>query len=371
MENIKWIKIWILIASMLILMVGVFNYLIDPLGFNNKVVLENINNIKESNTHFAIKYKMPLLENGGWDNLMLGTSRIGVFDTDIVNKYLGGETFTMSLPASVTPMHYDSFLYALKFNKIKNLIYGIDFMSFNKNAKLNDDYVQYKEKIQSFSSLYTYDIYFNLDTLKKSFVCIWNNRSDKPKRYEYYSENGMRHYPDLKLQFDSGKLNIDTNIKKHMKAYFEKTGIYIDYEYSGAYMEEFAKIVKYCKKNGINIYVFIPPIYIDHFYALKEAGLRDEFELFKRELVKIVEYIDFTGENSLTMNKCNFWDSSHLRKEKSHKVLYEIFNIKNRDKKLTLGTWVTKTNIEKHLEEQRDQYRSVGLAKVLKTIYKD
>jgi len=369
MKNVKWIKIWILITTILILVIGGFNYIIDPLGFNKKIVVENINDIKEDNTHFAIKYKMPLLENGGWDNLVLGTSRVGVLDTDVVNKYLGGSTFTMSLPASVTPIHYDSFLYALKFNKIKNLIYGIDFMSFNKNAKLNDDYLQYKDKIQSYSNLYTYDIYFNINTLEKSFVSLWNNLSYNPKRYEYYSKSGMRHYPDLRWQFESGKLNIDTNIKKHMKAYFKKTGIYIDYVYSEAYMKQFSKIVKYCKENGINIYVFIPPMYIEHFHALKEAGLQDAFNTFKRELVKVIDYIDFTGENKLTINKCNFWDSSHLRTENSDKILKEIFDDNRIKNEMTLGRWVTKTNIETHLEEQKNQYKSIDLTNIIETKY--
>ena len=127
---------------------------------------------------------------------MLGTSRIGLMDTNIANKYLGGKTFTMSLPGSAMPLQWDSFLYAIKFNDIKNIIYGIDFMTFNKNLKFNDDYVQFKEEIQSFGPFYTYDIYFNIQTLTKSISTIMNNGSDHPKSHVYYSESGMRHFPN-------------------------------------------------------------------------------------------------------------------------------------------------------------------------------
>ena len=77
----------------------------------------------------------------------------------------------------------------------------------------------------------------------------------------------------------------------------------------------FKKIVNYCHENDINIYVYIPPIYVEHFYAIKEAGLKRAFETFKRELADITDFTDFTGVNSITTNKDNYWDSSHLRKE--------------------------------------------------------
>ena len=103
----KWIKSWMIIIVMIPLAVGLFNYVIDPLGFNKKILIPKINIVKEDNTHFTIKYKMPLLKKGGWDNLMLGNSRIGVMDTRVTEKDLGGETFTMSLPGSAMQLQFD------------------------------------------------------------------------------------------------------------------------------------------------------------------------------------------------------------------------------------------------------------------------
>ena len=112
MNAVNWIKIWFVIL-MLFPAVGAFNYVIDPLGFNKKILINNINIVKEDNTRFTIKYKMPRLRKGGWDNLMLGTSRIGLMDTNVADSYLGGKTFTMSLPGSAMPLQLDSFLYAI------------------------------------------------------------------------------------------------------------------------------------------------------------------------------------------------------------------------------------------------------------------
>ena len=187
---------------------------------------------------------MPFLRKGGWDNLMLGTSRIGLMDTNVTDRYLGGKTFTMSLPGSAMPLQFDSFLYAIKFNNVKNIIYGIDFMTFNKNLKFNDDYVQFKDELQSFGEFHTYDIYFNIKTLKRSIDTIVNNSSDHPKLYAFYDENGMRHFPNFEQQFKNGNFDIQNSINKHLKKYFSKNhGFYSNYEYSSEYMRMFKKIV--------------------------------------------------------------------------------------------------------------------------------
>lgn len=371
MKAFKWVKTWFSITTIFILFVGLFNYVIDPFGFNKNILIKNVNSFKEDNTHFTVKYKMPLIKKGGWDNLMLGTSRIGLMDTNVVNKYLGGKTFTMSLPGSAMPLHWDSFLYAIQFNDIKNVIYGIDFMTFNKNLKFNDDYVQFKEEIQSFAPLHTYDIYFNIQTLKKSISTIVNNLSSHPKYYVYYSESGMRHFPHYVEKLKKGTFNLQDSINSHLKYYFKKNhGIYAKYEYSQEYMRLLKKIVTYCHEKHINIYVYIPPMYIEHFNAIREAGLKREFETFKRELAEITDFTDFTGVNSITTNKDNYWDSSHLRKEHTELVISKLLYPEDSVEYQDFGVKVTKENIEEHLKQQHDQYRNIDLKEILDTIYK-
>lgn len=371
MYAIKWIKIWIVIIIFLSLFIGVLNYVIDPLGFNKKIVINNFNTIKEDNTHFTIKYKMPLLKKGGWDNLMLGTSRIGLMDTKVANKYLGGKTFTMSVPGAAMPLQYDAFLYAIKFNHIKNIIYGIDFMSFNKSLKFNDDYVQFKDELQSFGEFHTYDIYFNMKTLKKSIDTIINNQSEHPSLYAYYSESGMRHFPNYKQQLKNGNFDLQNSINNHLQYYFKQNrGLYASYEYSSEYMRRFKKIVRYCYENDINIYVYIPPIYVEHFNAIREAGLKSEFETFKRELIKITDFTDFTGMNSITSNKNNYWDSSHLRTEHTELIITKLLHPEDSIEHQDFGVKVTKGNIAEHLKQQHNQYGNIDLKEILDTIYK-
>ena len=365
MSVVKWIKIWFVLV-LLIPLTGIFNYIVDPYGFNQLIIIDKFNRIKESNAAFTIKYKMPLLAQGGWTNLMLGSSKIGIMDNQVVEDYLGGKTFNMDQPTPVMPIQFDAFMYAVHYNKIKNLIFAVDFLSFNKNLKLNRDYVELKEKVRTYERFSNIDLYLNTDTFKKSIEVIKNNLSGTAKKKLHFYPNGMREYANYIKAYKEGTFDLQKHINKHLKLYFDPhKGIYSNYEYSDDYMELVKKIVEYCKINDINLYVYISPIYAEHFYAIKEAGLLNEFEHFKRELVKITDYLDLTGANAITVDKNNYWDSSHLRIELTKVVMAKLFKDTTIKGHEDFGIFVTPDNIEAHLKEQQVQYRKINLEKLL------
>jgi hypothetical protein len=95
------------------------------------------------------------------------------------------------------------------------------------------------------------------------------------------------------------------------------------------------------------------------------AGYYDEFEKFKRELVKITNYIDFTGHNSINQNSENYWDSAHVRVETTLPVMAKVFNDKSVDVPSDFGVLVKKENIETHLNTLRGQLEKFDLKKWL------
>jgi hypothetical protein len=176
----------------------------------------------------------------------------------------------------------------------------------------------------------------------------------------------MREYANYIDAYKKGTFDLQKNIKKHLKLYFKpQKGIYAHYEYAPEYMELVKKILTYCKENHINTYIYISPIYIEHFYAIKAAGLLDEYEHFKRELVKITNYMDFTGANQITLNPDNYWDSSHLKIELTKVVMAKLFQDKTLKGYADFGVWVTPDNIEDHLIEQRSEYKTIDLNHIL------
>jgi hypothetical protein len=183
---------------------------------------------------------------------------------------------------------------------------------------------------------------------------------------ETYLSNGMRDYRNNIDSLKKGTFDLDMSIKSYIKTYFFiNSGIYKNYQYSNNYLEYFKKTIEYCNTHNIKVWVYIPPMYSDHFDAINASGYYDEFELFKRELVKIVDFIDFTGHNMITNNKNYFWDTSHLRKEYSPLIMSKVFHDKDVENSSDFGVMVNKNNIEEHLKELREQVEEYNLSKIL------
>lgn len=85
-----------------------------------------------------------------------------------------------------------------------------------------------------------------------------------------------------------------------------------------------------------------------------------------KELVKVTDYIDFTGHNTISENQLNYWDSSHLRKEITPTIFAKIFNDDTIEVPKDFGVFVTKENIDKHLKNLRQQIQAYDLNTTLK-----
>lgn len=369
MKSTKWIKIFFGLFLFGVLFIGGINYIVDPYGFNNRFKIDRINLKKYSNTSMTTRFKTNILETGNYDTIMLGTSRIGVMNPNVVNNYLNSKTFNLEYPGSNTVIQNKLFKYANHFNEIKYLIYGIDFMAFNENRIIKNDFKEFydlESKIDNFKKISNYDLYFNSETFLKSIKLVINNILNKQKSEPIYlSENGMRDYKNFIEDNQKGILKLDEEIDSSIKGYFRvNNGIYKNYKFSYEYLEYFKNTIEFCRKNDIKIFVYIPPMYSEHFDALNSASYFDEFELFKKELVKITDFIDFTGHNTISTNKYNYWDSSHLRVEMTETVMAKIFNDKSVDIPKDFGILVTKDNIDEHLENLRKQIVEYDLSKL-------
>lgn len=350
MKYKKWIRYWILIIS-IVPILGMFNYFIDIYGLNNILTVEEINAKKFMNVKFTTRIKAKALSSGEFDTIMLGTSRIGVMNPDVINRYLNANTYNLSYPASITKIHKELFFYAIKFNKVKNLIYGIDFMAFNKSRLIEQDFNEYytlQKHILNKEEILNIDLYLNLDTFLKSIKLIQNNvrktQKDVP-RYVY--KNGMRDYANYKEELAMNRYNFQKNSKIQINAYFKKNGFYKDYIFSQEYFNDFKEILTYCKNNGIKVWVYIPPFHKEYLKKLYSTNLSYSFEIFQRKLAQIVEFTDFTIYKEITDDENNYWDVSHLKSQMTDKIITHVLNKEVNITKLRIN----KYNVEKHLKE--------------------
>lgn len=363
----KWLLLFALISFLIIAFVGGVNYFVDPYGMNNFKKVDKINVYKKSNTGYTFRFKTNIYRNNEFDTLLIGTSRVGVMDPEVVNKMLNGKTFNFSSSGSITEIQKDLFFYGVKNQKIKNVIYGIDFLSLNGSLILKERFKEFyavQDDLKNNRTIYNWDMYFNWDTLWSSIEVVHSNYSGVTKeKHRYRFQDGMRDYVDFIAEEQEGTFDFEKHLKHSLKTYFPKTkriSGYYNYRFSDQYLLHIKKIVTYCKENNINLWVYIPPMYRDHFDALYAYGIYDEFEEFKRKLVTIVDYIDFTGHNSITDAKESFWEGSHLKKELTPLVMGRILQ-KDIDIPDDFGVYVTHYNIESHLTNLKNSIEFYNL----------
>jgi hypothetical protein len=332
------------------------------------IKIERLNSKKISNTSLTTRFKANLLQSGKFNTIMLGTSRIGVMNPEIVNNYLNSNTFNLEYPGSNTVIQNKFFKYAKNFNDIKYLIYGIDFMAFNKNRIIENDFREFHDlenKITNFDNITNYDCYFNTEIFIKSAILVGKNILNRQKTEVKYLANGMRNYVNFIEQEKLETFKLNEEIQKSIDNYFKpNSGIYKNYQFSNEYLEFFKDTIKFCQVHNIKVFVYIPPMYSEHFDAIYSAGYFDEFELFKKELIKITDFIDFTGHNSISTNKNNYWDSSHLRVEMTDVIIAKIFNDQTVNIPKDFGVLVTKENIDSHLQSLRNQIKAYDASKL-------
>ena len=350
----RWVRYFFFLSLLNIFGISSFNYLVDPHGFNKFISLAGFNTIKLSNTDQTIRFKLPKLISHNWDNIMLGTSRIGVMDNNIVSKYLGGSTFNLSVPSASIEVHHDVFLYASKHNKIKNLIYGIDFFAFNKNKMEMADYLEFKNKIKNYKKISLTSFYFNTYTFWKSIKLAARNILGIMPKGVYFHENGM-------LTLDVAGRKYDQDLSTKTKTVFKRNYFYKNYVFSSDEITSLKKIITHCKKQNIQIYAYIPPLYVDHFNAFSTSQLWDKFELFERNVAKITSFIDFNGHNTITIDQNNFQSSHHLKREKTELVMARLFSGGEGFYPKGFGVLVSEGNIKNHLEDLKKQIQPFDL----------
>lgn len=333
MNGKKWIRSWLMVG-MILPAVGVLNYIMDPYGSNNKFNL-SLNQFKNGTTLRPLHYKLPIVAKGDIDNIMLGTSTMGVMKTEPISHYFGGKTFNLASPSSLTDEQYYLLRYAVHFNKIKNVVYGVDFMSLNgAKEERESEFDELREQIKHFQPITESPLlYFSIDALKQSVQMLSGMKG------AIYFKDGRREYLSAIERIATGRFKLNYNPKN---AFFNNPQ-YTPFEYSDTKLDYIKKIVELCQSSHINLLIYIPPKYSEHFQTIYTHRTND-FIKFKKELAQITDYVDFSGITPITTDKNNYLDYLHVRAKLSDKIFDAIFNRSAFDNPENFSVLVTDVN---------------------------
>ncbi len=117
------------------------------------------------------------------------------------------------------------------------------------------------------------------------------------------------------------------------------------FDYIDLNLQFLSEIVQICKKNNIELIVFIVPEY----YKIYQQINVNEFSNFKKKIAQITDFYDFTINNPIQKNPEYFYDPYHINNYTSRLIAEKIFTNKRKiipppPELINFGVFVTKNN---------------------------
>ena len=371
----RYLKVFIY-AFFLLLLIVAFNAITDPYGIYQLVRIDDINWPKSEMVKNVKMHKAYRVAKIKPEAVILGTSR-SAFGIDPEHEAWGSArpVYNLSL-AGAGPYVTERFLeHAQSVNPLKKLVYGLDFFTFNVKRPITPDYngdfllVDDEGKSNKFFSLKIMSAsLLSTDALSASMTTL-TSTGKKP------------------IMIDGKGMFIGATWKNHLRdAFVNMEQLYLKYVYlsgtkreyafsdpdsGNSSLEDFRKLVIFCRDNGIDAYYFISPPHAQQLEVIRTLGLWPLFEQWKREIVGILEQEginnllwDFSGYNSVTTADIsqpgdNFYrDSTHYNPAAGNLILSRIFRFLDNEVPDDFGVALNPGNIEQQLASIRtDQKR--------------
>ena len=326
----KFISYILIYVIGLLLLVGGFNYFMDPMWcFSHKHKFNqyqmDFNERQQKTNHINF-------QTFDYNALMIGSSRVAYISSEDIKEY---KTYNYSV-ANMLPYEYNDYIeYAKAKNKkdFKMILIGLDYVSAEIPPD-KKDFNSYKTKTESF--LYRYKILFSLDTLAFSIKNIKNYLFDKyKKRGRTYNRNLISAcYPKS-----------EASVKQNVAAFlFPKK-----FQYNPKYKSILEKIKN--KNKNTNFVVFTTPLSSARIkYILADSDNLDFYIRWLRETIDVFgEVKHFMYLNSVTKNYTKtFNGAGHYYPFIGTHIIKKTFSYPD-DKYKDFGITLNKENFNKEI----------------------
>ncbi len=328
-----------LLLSVLFFGMGLFGiYALDPAGVNKKF---NFGLIKDSELTLRTQ-KFVELNRVKPNTILLGGSRMHFMDTKFIEKYTHDRVYNLGMSISTLEEQYQFLNYSLEHFDIKNVIIGLNLYTFSQNLRENKN-SDYDPKLftDGFTPFKQFKYYMEFP-LHKYFSDYLGKGYSKP----LFKNGGRTHYSEL--LYGGGKswrVKEKDVVESFGELYYNK---YLTWGDSG--FNYLRKMVKLCKEHHVKLKLFTTTVHNSLLDVLKQTGKTDIYLKWKRELATIAPYYDFMYYHNISKNSDNYNDPSHLFQKHGDLYFHKIFKKEPLTKESDIGIFVTKENIDKHME---------------------
>lgn len=351
----KWFNALIIYSLLILSIISCFNYFVNPYNIFQVKNIQNFNEKKIESKEYLKKARDLAVQKPNL--IFLGTSRTRV-GLDPYYYYIktGDTAYNLGLSGANMYEQRRYFEYSLLVNPhIEKVIIGLDFEAFNEyrpnTVNFSEDRLstQYYTKNDLLSNLLTYQ------ATKDSIHVLFDNISDKDIYTNKILLNDGSHYEnELLLKHKELLASGRNRFYEHLNEHLQNETVLKNYKLSTNRLDDLKYIINSCRENNIEFIIFIHPVHAIQLEGINKAGLWEEFEEWKKEIVKLSPVWDFTGYNQITTssptNFDTYLDQSHYRKWVGNLIMDRILLTKENPSP-EFGTYITNENIYESLKE--------------------
>ena len=331
-----------------ILMIGLFNFCMDPYNIFKLVTISGINELKPQKTNHMRLFHAVELTRIKPKLIFLGTSRAQRLPTNHAATKGLGTAYGAALPgASIFEMR--RYLEHAIHNQpdFKLVIIGLDFFAFGSKVVIAPGFKDDRLGKNRLTFDDAVSIIFSTDSFKDSRVTLNKNL--------HYDRNSNK----ISDKSRGGIVKISQAV---ISNYFTSENRYKNYILSDIHIEEYRKIVELCKRNNIRLISFISPVHATQLETIRVSRLWNTFEQWKRVIIKISPVWDFSGFNSITTeplnNKMrNYVDPSHYNYQVGNLIFNRVFQYNETQVPYDFGIYIDNLDtLEMHLRKTNQDY---------------
>ncbi len=280
-----------------------------------------------------LKRNYLMVHQSKFDSFIMGSSRSGYFQP---SHFEMSHLFNFSFSA----LSQSEYLNLLRIYKKyqgapKRIFLGIDFFSTTKGYKLNDD-LDFVSDFNIF--LHNFSLNMNLHNLLGYGRDMYKGTVVE----EYYDRHSL-----IKKQIPH-----ITYFATDLEFIYQFAGVhkFENYEYDNQMLLRLYQFKK--EAENAQVIVFIPPPHMDYFQFIAQNAGFASYRRFIRELVDVFgSVIDFSGPNSVTTDRANYFDPCHFNYKISKCIAVKITERQDKSCPSDFGVKVTKENLEAYLDK--------------------
>jgi hypothetical protein len=326
------IIIFVIIGLFPIYPILFINYLVDPYGIFQSNFLNQPGSVQER------FYKINYIKKNFFNEIIIGSSRVGPINTSKINSKLNKNIYNFYISSG----NMAEFEYIIKWipsgaPHIKTIYLQIDWP---ENYGLAGDQLPYqlhpevskKNKIDFFKQ-YLFSLQFDaiMHKLKKNY-------SDNYSDYKFDYVNGSFSYPrrDFLIYNNCDEYQNQTGYFKNVNIKNNKSARQdsINRETINSIM----RINKFAIDNNLKVIFYTAP----HNKNFIDSINIEEYITFINDLTKVTSFHNFLFYNDLTINNCNYYESSHY----TDAISMDLFNALAINDNISYSHYTTTQNLK-------------------------